>query len=66
MKIKQCNATKNAQNTLITINNLTLGFYLSVSSLTIKFCHTKKMQILLIHNTLTKLWSNFLINEREK
>ena len=24
------------------------------------------MSILLIHNTLTKLWSNFLINEREK
>ena len=24
------------------------------------------MSILLIHNTLTELWSNFLINEREK
>ena len=24
------------------------------------------MSILLIHNTLTKLWSNFIINEKEK
>ena len=60
--------TKNAWDPLITITNLTPGFNLSVLSLIIKFLHNNKkiMSILLIHNTLTKLWSNFLINEREK
>ena len=41
MKFKQCKATKDAQNTLVTINNSTPGFNPSVPSLMIKFRHKK-------------------------
>ena len=37
MKFKQCKATKNTQNTLVTINNSTPGFNPSVPALMIKF-----------------------------
>ena len=41
MKFKQCKATKDAQNTLVTINNSTPGFKPSVPSLMIKFRQKK-------------------------
>ena len=41
MKFKQCKATKNAQNTLVTINNSTPGFNPSVPSLMTKFRQKK-------------------------
>ena len=60
MKFKQCKATKDAQITLVTINNSTPGFDPSVPSLMIKFRPKKKT------NLVDSQWSNFLINGRGK
>ena len=53
MKFKQCKATKNAQNTLVTINNSTPGFNPSVPSLMTKFRQKKKS------SSFTILWQSY-------